>query len=76
MEHVIVTGGSSGIGLSIARLYAKEGHNVTIIARRKLILKKARKLLLSDQITKGQEILTLSADVTNFGTLMTQLRCL
>ena len=40
-------------------------HNVTIIARRKLILKKAGKLLLSDQITKGQEILTLSADVTN-----------
>ena len=65
MEHVIVTGGSSGIGLSIARLYAKEGHNVTIIARRKLVLKKAGKLLLSDQITKGQEILTLSADVTN-----------
>ena len=65
MEHVIVTGGSSGIGLSIARLSAKEGHNVTIIARRTLMLKKARKLLLSDQITKGQEILALSADVTN-----------
>ena len=32
-KHVVVTGGSSGIGLECAKLYAKEGANVTIVAR-------------------------------------------
>ena len=32
-KHVIVTGGSSGIGLECAKLYAKNGANVTIVAR-------------------------------------------
>lgn len=32
-RHVVVTGGSSGIGLSIAIQAAKLGANVTIIAR-------------------------------------------
>lgn len=32
-KHVLVTGGSSGIGLECAKLYAKHGANVTIVAR-------------------------------------------
>jgi NADPH:quinone reductase-like Zn-dependent oxidoreductase len=32
-KHVIVTGGSSGIGLECAKIYAKRGANVTIVAR-------------------------------------------
>ncbi|NLR95700.1 SDR family oxidoreductase [Rhizobium sp. P38BS-XIX] len=31
--HVIVTGGSSGIGLSVAKLYAGRGDRVTLLAR-------------------------------------------
>lgn len=31
--HVIITGGSSGIGLEVARSYLKNGHRVSIIAR-------------------------------------------
>ncbi|WHA42590.1 SDR family oxidoreductase [Agrobacterium larrymoorei] len=31
--HVIITGGSSGIGLELARIYLRTGHHVSIIAR-------------------------------------------
>ena len=31
--HVIITGGSSGIGLAVAQLAVREGHKVSIIAR-------------------------------------------
>ena len=40
--HVIVTGGSSGIGKAVAKLYAGDGNNVTIIAGRPDVLKAAR----------------------------------
>jgi NAD(P)-dependent dehydrogenase (short-subunit alcohol dehydrogenase family) len=33
-RSAIVTGGSSGIGLSIARVLAEEGHSLTLVARR------------------------------------------
>ena len=33
-QHIVVTGGSSGIGLVTARLLAKRGAAVTLIARR------------------------------------------
>ncbi|OLP58239.1 translocation protein [Xaviernesmea oryzae] len=32
-EHVVITGGSSGIGLAVARIYAARGARVTLIAR-------------------------------------------
>lgn len=32
-QHVLVTGGSSGIGLEVARIYLKKGYRVTIVAR-------------------------------------------
>ena len=40
----LVTGGSSGIGKSIALLYAKEGADVVIIGRREEQLKEVCKL--------------------------------
>ena len=40
----VVTGGSSGIGKSIALLYAKEGADVVIISRKEEALKEVCKL--------------------------------
>ena len=40
----LVTGGSSGIGKSIALLYAKEGADVVIISRKEEALKEVCKL--------------------------------
>lgn len=46
--HVIVTGGSSGIGLAVARLYRARGARVTLIARSIDLLEEARQSLGSE----------------------------
>ncbi|KQS81021.1 translocation protein [Rhizobium sp. Leaf384] len=33
MTHVVITGGSSGIGLAVARIYVSRGYRVSLIAR-------------------------------------------
>jgi len=40
-RHVLITGGSRGIGLSIAQLFAKKGYRCTLIARSEEALKAA-----------------------------------
>ena len=37
-QHIVVTGGSSGIGLVTAQLLARRGAKVSLIARRKTVL--------------------------------------
>jgi len=34
-KHILITGGSSGLGLALAKLVARKGANVTIVARNK-----------------------------------------
>jgi NAD(P)-dependent dehydrogenase (short-subunit alcohol dehydrogenase family) len=46
----LITGGSSGIGLAIARLLGEEGHEVTLSARRPDKLEQAAESLRSDGI--------------------------
>ena len=41
-KHVLVTGGSSGIGLSVAKQLLASGATVTILARRQAVLDTAR----------------------------------
>lgn len=54
----IITGGSAGIGLSIARLFASEGAKVVIIGRDKVKLSKARNSI------KSNAVLALNGDIS------------
>ncbi|WP_457582249.1 SDR family oxidoreductase [Ensifer canadensis] len=62
MTHVIITGGSSGIGLAIASIYASRGARLSLIARSAEILKRAQDELASKSATAGN-IRVETADV-------------
>lgn len=52
-KTVLVTGASSGIGMELAKIFANNGYNLVLVARRKAQLEK-----LSDELTKKHHILT------------------
>jgi NAD(P)-dependent dehydrogenase (short-subunit alcohol dehydrogenase family) len=64
-KHVYITGGSSGIGLEIARKLFSYGANLTIIARNSAKLEDARRDIEKFRVSSGQFIRCLSADVSN-----------
>lgn len=57
----VVTGGSSGIGLAIARALGREGCRVAICARTEAVLEEAAESLARD----GTEVLATPADVSS-----------
>ncbi len=61
-KAVLVTGGSRGIGLETARLFAREGAHVLICARRESALAEAAADILA---STGRPIATHSMDVTD-----------
>ncbi|KAK2966898.1 hypothetical protein RJ640_028908 [Escallonia rubra] len=63
-RHVFITGGSSGIGLALARHAASEGARVSILARGLDKLEEARE---SIRLSTGIEVTVFSADVRDFG---------
>lgn len=65
--HVLITGGSSGIGLEVARVYLKLGMKVTIVARDKKKLDLARKDLIDSVNTEisSADVRTISCDVAS-----------
>eukprot|EP01095_Lingulamoeba_sp_RSL-Kostka_P003006 TRINITY_DN138_c0_g1_i1.p1 TRINITY_DN138_c0_g1~~TRINITY_DN138_c0_g1_i1.p1 ORF type:complete len:388 (-),score=108.18 TRINITY_DN138_c0_g1_i1:287-1450(-) len=63
-KHIIVTGGSSGIGKEVARLLLAKGAYVTIIARTLKKLEDAQKEL-GDEINDISKIWIESADISN-----------
>ncbi|KAK3013560.1 hypothetical protein RJ639_009933 [Escallonia herrerae] len=63
-RHVFITGGSSGIGLALARHAASEGARVSILARGLDKLEEARE---SIRLSTGIEVKVFSADVRDFG---------
>ena len=65
---VIVTGGSSGIGLATAKLYAQQGCDVAIVGRNAEKLASAAKELQALAGAEGQRIETRSADLSDFDT--------
>ncbi|MFJ9032812.1 SDR family NAD(P)-dependent oxidoreductase [Streptomyces sp. NPDC102274] len=64
-KTILITGASSGIGESAAHLFAREGANVVITARRKPELDR----VAGDITAGGGNVLAVQADTTNAGQL-------
>nr|GEW95346.1 3-dehydrosphinganine reductase TSC10A-like [Tanacetum cinerariifolium] len=62
-RHVFITGGSSGIGLALAKHSASEGARVTILARD---LHKLQEAKTSIRLSTGIDVGVISADVTDY----------
>ncbi len=60
----LITGGSTGIGLALAKLLVKEGAQVWLLARRPEVLAQAQKILQA--ITPDRRVGVLPADVTDW----------
>lgn len=59
----LITGGSSGIGLALAKDLASQGMKIAILSRREEVLLKARDEI---QSMSQSEVLTISADVADW----------
>src|SRR6266498_2634361 len=59
-EVVLITGGSRGLGLALARQFARQGCRIAICARDEDELARAREYLLR----RGAETMTIRCDVT------------
>jgi 3-dehydrosphinganine reductase len=60
--HVVITGGSSGIGLAVATIYARRGYRVSLIGRNVARLEAAREAIRRE--ATNASIFTTSADVS------------
>jgi 3-dehydrosphinganine reductase len=65
-RHVIITGGSSGIGRATARLLTRRGAHISIIARRQELLNEALTELENLRENKAQILRAYSADLTDW----------
>jgi len=61
MNNVLITGASSGIGLELAKLFARDGNNLVLVARREELLNKIAGELNSDF---GVEVEVIAKDLT------------
>ncbi|MEO9149742.1 MAG: SDR family NAD(P)-dependent oxidoreductase, partial [Burkholderiaceae bacterium] len=62
-QHVLITGGSKGIGLACARGFLREGARVSLVARDQNGLANARQHLLSDAADAQARIALVAADL-------------
>ncbi len=63
IPHALITGGSSGIGLALARQLAQQGYHIAIVARDPARLAAAQQLIANARQHAGQEVWTCAADV-------------
>ncbi|MDZ4158486.1 MAG: SDR family oxidoreductase [Anaerolineaceae bacterium] len=71
---VLITGGSSGIGLSLACKLASLDANIWILARRVEQLQHAKNLIEALRVSELQTIGTIAADVSDRGQVTTALK--
>ena len=64
-QWVMITGGSSGIGLALAKLFAREKANVVIIARRVEVIKQALEEIKASRSSDEQQVEGIVCDVAN-----------
>jgi len=64
-KHILITGGSSGIGLAIAEGAVKQGAHITLVARCNDKLLNAKNKISLSTITPHQKINYISIDVCN-----------
>jgi 3-dehydrosphinganine reductase len=72
-QLAIITGGSSGIGLAIARQLVSEGTSVCLLARHEDKLEAAKAELSQHKTDKNQAVDILQCDVTDFVCLKSKL---
>jgi 3-dehydrosphinganine reductase len=72
-KNVLVTGGSSGIGLAIAKNLVSNGANIWILARRPDQLEIARQEIEGLRMDPNQIIEVISADVVDFDEIAQEL---
>jgi 3-dehydrosphinganine reductase len=73
-KNILISGGSSGIGLAMAKKLATLGANITILARREDLLVASTSEIKSCTLTKDQVCKWISADVTDFNELESAVR--
>ena len=61
MDYVLITGASSGIGLELAKLFAADGRNLILVARREELLQEVADGLSSEY---GIEVEVIAKDLT------------
>lgn len=64
-QHAIITGGSSGIGKAVAILLAGKGSHISILARDRETLGKAKVEIEAARLNRGQKVFAISADVSD-----------
>ena len=64
-KHVVITGGSSGIGKAVAIRFAQEGWNLSLISRDEIKLKSALSEIRKHCSNPQQKILSYPADVSD-----------
>ncbi|KAF2020601.1 short chain dehydrogenase [Aaosphaeria arxii CBS 175.79] len=64
-KTVFVTGGSSGLGLEIAKIVAAQGAHVAIFSRRQKVLDAAKKEILAVRLHENQEVSAIAVDLSN-----------